>query len=198
MASKRKISETVNYSACDEPVDNNSSCDEPIRKQKNSKRITIVEDKVDGLVCDVKEIMKILKKMVNDDSSTGSVSTISTVTPPTSSPSLNEEYLQNIAPPELLHAWDREKSGSPFFETNKTRTQSDNRKLQGDYYKKVIDIVVLGGREFVESSRSNYNMALNTVSHYIFTLMTQNYRLTDVKAKYIRDDLSEYVNLITF
>ena len=41
-------------------------------------------------------------------------------------------------------------------------------------------------------------MALNTVSHYIFTIMTQKYRLTDVKAKYIRDDLSEYVNLITF
>ena len=73
---KRKNSEAANdYSADDEPVANSNACNEPVTKLKNSKRITNVVNKVDGLVSDVKDIMTMLKKLVNDDSSTGSVST---------------------------------------------------------------------------------------------------------------------------
>ena len=111
----------------------------------------------------------------------------------TASTTLNEDFLHTLCQPELLDAWDKESSGSKFFDKSKTRSQSVERKLQGDYYKKVIDIIVLGGSSYIETSRSHYNMALNTVAHYIYSLMTNKYNLLDIHCKSIRNDLSEYV-----
>ena len=40
----------------------------------------------------------------------------------------------SLCQPEFLDAWGKENSGSKFFDKSKTRSQSAEGKLQGDYY----------------------------------------------------------------
>ena len=153
------------------------------RYRKFEAKIVSLEEKYQELY------NKFVIPMSGNSTSTLSTKTVST----TASNTLNEDFLHTLCQPELLSAWEKESSGSKFFDKSKTRSQSVERKLQGDYYKKVIDIIVLGGSSYIETSRSHYNMALNTVAHYIYSLMTNKYNLLDIHCKSIRNDLSEYV-----